>query len=370
MTSAVEQASDMVRLFPVGTGHYVPENTVTSDAAMGFLGIPGKDGSFMRDRLNINRRHLNWDPERGILDPEESDIGMAYKAAIIAMKDAGIGPSELCGIVHVSCTGGKPHFQTSIGEMMVRLGLSGQKLQLDEIDSGCAGLAQAFDQIDSWARAGKVNGGYVLVTAANFPSSFMVHKDRYVFNKRLQQPTWLSWAMFGDGAGAIVFKVLPVESRDARAGMYMRHYRAYPDVALMDYPCGGSYEPTSDDLVNTSGHVYHMNAKLVGEQYPIMMGQNLAHVQGRFPDILDESTFILLHQASGVAVKQFGQAIGVPEKVPCITEEYGNMSAASTLVLFDLLRKQSRIVSGDTILWMWIGAGFGGALRGAAIMKI
>jgi 3-oxoacyl-[acyl-carrier-protein] synthase-3 len=145
-------------------------------------------------------------------------------------------------------------------------------------------------------------------------------------------------------------------------------YETKPDIALMDCPAGGCLSPTG--WQNIPDHFFSMNAKAVAKYFVPLMRRNVEMLDEGWPFSLgiDGSADTrhgavarwYLHQANGPLIGRTIGALNLPnELVPMHIERYGNISAASTLILLDEDRRAHLVSEGDLIAFLWVGGGCG-----------
>jgi 3-oxoacyl-[acyl-carrier-protein] synthase-3 len=340
----------------LGSGSYLPANEVDNATLLRFLGI-NRDPRLLYKIFGIEQRRLGFDFVNGCRPPEFlSDTDLAENAVRAALADAALAADSIDHLVYVTSTPDKLHFMHAAIELHRRLGLR-RSVRVDHLDCGCAGLAKAFEMANAYLQAGYTRR--TLVVASNTPSAFfVVARPRYVTGDH-----WLSAAVFGDGAGAVVLGA----TADGAAGLQQVFYEVDGALPLFDYPAGGALQPTTAD--NANDHLFLMDAANVREQFPAMMRRNLEGLglTGN-PDRLAQAKRIYIHQANRWLVEGFAHTAGLAaDKVPINLDRYGNTSAASTLLLLDEDRKAGRIGSGDTAIFLWLGAGL---MHGGAIIQL
>lgn len=356
----------------IGTGRHLPEQEADNDMLLAFLGPPRKPGgepitgSWLEKHFGVKRRRFDFDFAAGRKRiPEEGglfDNDLAARAVENALREAGISARELDSVVHVSCTPDRDPrcLQNMIG-LVRMLGLRSDA-DLDHQNLGCAGLAKGLRS----ARASIVGGlaRYVAVVASNTTSPQLV-RDHYADQKRLGfEWAWLSPAVFADGAAAMIL----TDDAPAGSGLLATAYETHPETELVRFPGGGGLNPTC--LLNTAEHAYVMDAKAVSTVFEPLMRRNLEMLRAATGMEATNFDWVLVHQANGPLVRAFGATLGLPEsRVPINIDRYGNTSSASTLLLLDELRKSGEIKTGQTVLFLWIGAGVG-AMNGFAAFRM
>ncbi len=356
----------------IGTGRCLPSVEVDNDTLLRFLGPPLKPGgdpitgAWLEEHFGIRTRRFDFDFAAGRkLRPEEGglfDNDLATGAVEDALNEAGISAQQLDSVVHVSCTPDRDPrcLQNMIG-LARKLGLRSDA-DLDHHNLGCAGLAKGLRS----ARA-SIAGGlarYVAVVASNTTSPQLVRANYVDQNRPGFEWAWLSPTVFADGSGAMVL----TDDAPAGSGLLATAYETHPEIELVRFPGGGGLNPTC--LLNAFDHAYVMDARAVSTVFEPLMKRNLEMLRAATRMEARDFDWVLVHQANGPLVRAFGATLGLPEsRVPTNIERYGNTSSASTLLLLDELRKSGDIKAGQTVLFLWIGAGVG-AMNGFAAFRM
>ena len=155
-------------------------------------------------------------------------------------------------------------------------------------------------------------------------------------------------------------------------------YETHPDTALVTYPAGGGLAHTTSG--NVLDHRFFMDARRVSEEFAPLILRDMAmleedwaaHIKPAVEHDFDPDRVSrwYMHQANGVVVRKAIELLGLaPDKVPVGVDHYGNLSAASTLVLLDEDRRAGRLREGDLVVFLWVGAG-NGAMNGYAALVV
>ena len=364
----------------VGSGSFVCTPLVPNATLFNWLQPRRPDGEpvppeWLENNLGVRQRSFDLDFDTGFKRPREDgglyDGDLALRSARAALEDAGLEAREVDVLVHVSCTPDTLFFQDHLRFLTAQLGLRADA-HLLHFDLGCAGLAPALRAVRSEMAAEP--GATVLLVASNSSSSYLT-RDTISFYLDHPHPwAWLSPALFGDGAGALVLRS---GGRDRDRGFLDLWYETQPDVSLVSYGAGGGQSPTS--ARNTAEHVFIMEPQAVARSYTPILRRTFERMVEQWPTRLApvvghgfDLTRIkrwYLHQANRPAVIRTAQEIGLPlERVPTNVECYGNTCAASTLLLFDADRRRGSVEDGDLVAFLWIGAG-NGAQYGYAVAR-
>jgi 3-oxoacyl-[acyl-carrier-protein] synthase-3 len=366
----------------VGTGSYVCTPLVQNATLFNWLQPRRPDGEpvppeWLEKNLGVRQRSFDLDFATGTKRPRAEgglyDSDLALHAARAALADAGLTPRDVDVLVHVSITPDTLFFQDHLRFLTGGLGLR-RDAHLMHFDLGCAGLAPALRAARSELSA--LDGrGTVLLVASNSASSY-VTRDTVGFYLDHPHPwAWLSPALFGDGAGALVLRS---DGRDRDRGLLDLWYETQPDVSLVTYGAGGGHSPTS--ARNLAEHVFIMEPQAVAKSYTPILQDTFERMVERWParvqplvghpfDVTKVKRWYL-HQANQLTVMRTAKQIGLPaERVPTNVECYGNTCAASTLLLLDADRRRGSVEPGDLVAFLWIGAG-AGAQYGYAVARV
>lgn len=338
-----------IRAKIVGTGSFVPDVAVKNKELTDIIGI--KDAEWIYKNLGIEERRFSatLDKMTGqVVTRNITDIDLAHEAAIRAIQDARLSPEQINGLWYVSCTQNPEkhhHFSQAAIELHDRLGL-GVDAFANEIDSGCGGVMQAIGISNDMIKGDdKAN---ILIVASNQPSWF-IDRELYVATHN-----WLSIYIFGDGAGAVLLQ----KAEKTNKGIVSSYYGADGSNPLMYY----RYKDRGNHPV------YEIDAKAVKDLFPVLMKRSLSGLRKKYRFELDEIKRFYFHQANRWILEGFAEFLEIPlERVAINVDKYGNLSAASTLVLLDEDIKEGRVKKGDLLLFCAVGAG---AQYGAFLVRL
>jgi 3-oxoacyl-[acyl-carrier-protein] synthase-3 len=366
----------------VGSGSFVCTPLVQNATLFDWLQPRRPDGElvppeWLEKNLGVRQRSFDLDFETGFKRPREEgglyDGDLSLRAGRAALEDAGVEARDVDVLVHVSCTPDTLFFQDHLRFLTAQLGLR-PDTHLLHFDLGCAGLAPALRAArGELAAAGEE--ATVLLIASNSSSSYLT-RDTIDFYLDHPHPwAWLSPALFGDGAGALVLRS---NGRDRDRGFLDLWYETQPDLSIVGYGAGGGLSPTS--ARNMAEHVFIMEPQAVAKSYTPILRRTFERMVQQWPVRveplvghgfdLDVIKRWYLHQANRPAVVRTAEEIGLSlDRVPTNVECYGNTCSASTLLLFDADRRRGAVEDGDLVAFLWIGAG-NGAQYGYALARV
>lgn len=311
-----------------GTGSYVPEGRLTN---ADLERLVDTNDEWIRTRTGIS--------ERRIAGPEQATSDLAFEAAKAALADAGLDAAALGLIVVGTSTPDHP-FPSVACKLQTRLG-AGQIAAFD-VNAACAGFLSALQVAEQFVRTGAAE--HALVVGADTMSRIIDYTDRG------------TCILFGDGAGAFVL------SRSDTPGLLAS--RTYSDGAHYDklyVEGGGSRSPEE-------GHTpkIRMNGRVTFQLAVRGMSAATQDVLAAGGLKLADVDHLVPHQANQRILTAVAENLGFPpERVVSTIRDFGNNSAASVPLAFDLGVRRGLIKRGDTAVL----AAFGGGMAwGAAVL--
>lgn len=351
----------------VGAGAYLPPRVIKNEKLV--RAIPGWSADRIEQRTGIAERRYLWDfdpdageaiaPDAGDSQQLRGNTDMAEAALRSALDSAGLSPQELDGIYLVTSTPDEINFCRDVVEIHRRLGLRSDAFAL-LVDSGCGGAVYMIDMAQKLILSGQAKT--IAVVASTLASPFM-HRETFTSpmpgNPKIN--AYLSFYMFGDGAGAVILR------GDAGSKVGMQASTSATDhPELVIHRAGGAQLPPS--RATRADNAWYVDGPTVARAYPEYMGRAVdTLLNGHKAELIPEIQRFYLHQANKFVLLKFvEQAQLPPERVPLNVHRYGNTSAASTLILFaeDLAQGKIKMGSGDLVLFAAVGAGvhYGGQL--------
>lgn len=311
-----------------GTGSFVPEGRLTN---ADLETLVDTSDEWITSRTGIR--------ERRIAAPTQATSDLAFEAGKLALADAGVAAEDLDLIIVATST--PDHFFPSVAcKLQARLGAV--RATAFDVNAACAGFLSALQVAEQFLRTG--TAAQVLVVGADTMSRIIDYSDRG------------TCILFGDGAGAFVL------SHSETVGLHTT--LTYSDGTHYDklyVAGGGSRSPTE-------GNVPHIKMN-GGATFQLavrgMVSATKAALDKAGLDLCDVD-MLVPHQANQRILKAVAEALGFPlEKVVSTIRDYGNNSAASVPLAFDLAVKDGRIGRGDTVALSAFG---GGLAWGAALL--
>lgn len=322
-----------VRSRIIGLGSYVPDKVLTN---YDLEKMVDTSHEWILDRTGIC--------ERRIASDHEATSDLAFNAAQIALKDAGIKPEDLDFIIVATVTPDMP-FPSSACLVQQKLGVQG--IFAFDISAACSGFLYALSVADQYVRSGMYRTG--LVVGAD------------VFSKVVDWTDRSTCVLFGDGAGAAV-----IQADYSDRGIISTHLHS--DGRLWDLlyiPGGGSRKPPSEKMLTDKLQYIKMRGNELFKVAVNTMSEAISEVlkcNGLIPE--DISLFIP-HQANLRIIQAISKKLNIPiERFKINLELYGNTSAASVPIALNEAVMEGKVREGDYILLEVFGGGltWGGAL--------
>jgi 3-oxoacyl-[acyl-carrier-protein] synthase-3 len=335
----------------IGTGHYVPGKPVKNDD---LARVMDTNDDWIFKRSGIRQRH--YAPE----GTGASDLALV--AAQRAIESARIQPKEIDYIVFATMT---PDyiFPGSAALLGAKLGLEGVP-GLD-IRQQCAAMIFGLQLVDGLIQSGAAKT--ILFVGAEAHAGFMPWEDWDVVegrSNRVVPPEEKARAdahralavLFGDGAGALVFR-----ATDRDAGL--RGVKVHTDgrAAELLYVPGGGFRTRP---YWKAGHfaeqmyVPRMDGRELFKFAVTKLPRTARELCEEKKVKLADVDWFLAHQANQRINEYIREQLGVPqEKMPMNIDRFGNTSAATLPILIDECTRKGMLKRGELNMMLALGAG-------------
>jgi 3-oxoacyl-[acyl-carrier-protein] synthase-3 len=283
------------------------------------------------ERTGIRQRHL--------AGPHETCAFMAARAAEAALRDAGIGASDVDAIILGTSTPDEAFPATAV-RVQAMLGVR-QGFAFD-VSAACSGFVYGLAVADGFIRTGTAST--VLVIGSEVYSRILDWQDR------------TTCVLFGDGAGAVVLRAGAAEG----SGILSTHLHA---------------DGTLGDILYVDGAV----GQGARSQHLKMRGQEVfRHAVGKLAAVVEEALaahgfahadidWLVPHQANRRIIDAMGRKLGLPaERVVVTVDRHANTSAASIPLALAEAWADGRIRRGDLVVMEALG---GGLTWGSALVR-
>lgn len=313
----------------VGTGSYVPEQIVTNED----LAALGCDSEWIVRRTGILQRR------KAAENQATSDL--AYEAAVVAMRDAGVTADQLDLIIVATITPDYPTPSTAC-ELQRRLGAVAPAM---DVNAACAGFMYAAVTAGQFISAG--NSRYALVVGADVMSRTVDPDDKKTY------------PLFGDAAGAAVLTADDSADPGHRSGILA--YQLGSEGCGGEMLCiaaGGSRRPLTPEAHARGDQYLRMDGRGVFKWAVRVFEESAQEVLTQAGVSAEQLELIILHQANQRIIDSAVSDLNVPaERVFVNLDRYGNTSAASIPLALDEAVRSGRVQRGDHVLLCGFGSG-------------
>lgn len=322
----------VIRAVAKGSGHYLPERVVENAE---FAETLDTSDEWIRARTGIERRHFAADNQK------TSDL--AYEAAVMALKNAGMTGADLDAIVLATATPDQT-FPSTATRLQHALGMtSGFAFDIHAV---CAGFIYALANATALIESGQAKT--VMVIGAETFSRIIDMTDRS------------TCVLFGDGAGALILQAEESAGTSDDRGMLSTDLHSdgsYNDLLYVD---GGVSSTQTTGKIRMQGQEVfkHAVSKLA------KCGESALDKAGLSASDVD---WVVPHQANLRIIKRTVQKMGLSmDNIVVTVQDHGNTSAASIPLALSVAVERGQIKQGDLLLFEAIG---GGLAWGAATLR-
>jgi 3-oxoacyl-[acyl-carrier-protein] synthase-3 len=312
----------------LGFGGYVPEHIMTNDDWSQLLDTSDE---WITQRTGIKRRR--------IAAPDETTLTLANEAAVIALADASLDPSDIDEIILATDT---PEMYTPDTAALLQEALQCRNVPTYDLGgSGCAGFVQALDIARARIAFDPKN---ILVVGVELLTRMVDWKDRSTA------------VLFGDGAGAVVLGPNPGRGQllDVVSGTEGRF------AEILTLASGGTRNPFNE-LTLASGEYNRviMDGRRVFTEAVRRMSEAAQQVLERIGRNISDVSLIIPHQANLRIIEAVRKRLSLDEdRVYVNVHEYGNTGSATVPFAMYEAMENGRINQGDLVLLTAFGAGF------------
>lgn len=316
----------MLRARIISTGSYAPQKKLTNQDLEKLVETTDL---WITERTGIKQRN--------IASPRQASSDLAYKAARLALKRAGLNARQLDCILVATVTPDMP-FPSTACVLQDRLGAS--NANAFDINAACSGFIYALSVAEAFVKTGKY--GRILVAGSEVLSKITDWQDRS------------TCVLFGDGAGAVV--VAP--SDDGRGIISTDLYADGSMGELLMVPAGGSRMPASAETVKDGLHYIKMKGSETFRFAVKALERLVVETLKKNNLAVSDLALLIPHQANLRIIKATAERLGLPmDKVFVNLDRFGNTSAASIPIALDEAVTTGRIGQGDYVLMEAFGGG-------------
>ena len=345
---------NQARAVLAGTGICVPPLEV--DNVMLSRIIETSD-DWVRERSGIRTRYY--------VEPGVGSSDLGTEAARAALADAGIAADEVDYLVCATMT--PDHYFPGTGTLIQqKLGM--RPLPALDIRQQCAGFAYGLQVVDALIRGGIART--VLLVGTDVHTSLMPFSERTFEVLHGRDPGPLStedfeWnsrfrnllVLFGDGAGAMVFRAEETEDRGILTSAL---YGDGNHRDILYVPGGGSARRpfVSVEMIKAAETVPVMDGKAVFKLAVTRMPEVTQEVLQRCGYTTKDLDLLIMHQANLRINEKAQQILGLPDgKVYNNIQKYGNTTSATLPLAFHEARQAGLAPEGALVALTALGAG-------------
>lgn len=295
-----------------GIGHFAPSQIVTNDD---LSKIVDTSDEWITTRTGIKNRHFV---------EEETNLDLAYKAAKMAIENAGINVEDI-DICVVATFTGDYKFPTVSCLLQSKLGLR-ENIPCFDLSAACSGFIYGLQTVYGMLMASSKR--YGLLIGSETISKFLDMKDRS------------TCILFGDGAGAAVVELTDEKNFKALLGASGNSELLY---------CNNERE-TDQCLKMDGNQVFRFAVKKIPECINDILKES--------GNSIEDVDYVVCHQANKRIIEYVAKKMKQPlEKFYMNVEEYGNTSAASIPIALSEMSEKGLLKSGMKIICVGFGAG-------------
>ena len=309
---------------------HVPDRVVTNRDLEGMMDTTDE---WIFQRTGIRQRH--W---------VEGDVGasdLALPASVEALDRAGVEPADLDMIVFATLSPDIT-FPGSACILQEKLGCPG--VAALDVRNQCSGFIYSLAVADQFIRTGAMDR--ILVVGAE------VHSSGLDISTRGRDVT----VLFGDGAGAVVLEPSGGSSRilDSRLHADGR----YRDILKIVAPASAMNPRITHEMIDAGLHYPHMEGRAVFKQAVERLPRVIHEILDANGYKVQDVDLLVPHQANLRINEVVIGAVGIPrEKMVSNIDRYGNTTAASIPIALREAELEGRLVRGDLVLMVALGAG-------------
>ena len=324
--------SSMPNTVFLGTGHAVPERTVSNDE---FAALIDTSDEWIRERTGIRERH--W------IRPGETGVALGLRASLQAMEMAGVKAADLDAIVYANCT--PDAFLPGNGVFLQRELGAGQIPALD-IRMQCSGFIYALQVADAFIRLGTYR--CVLVVGQEVQSTRMDVSTRGRSTA----------VIFADGAGAAV---LGPHDGDGRGilGFDLHGDGAFAEKLWAEGPGAIGHPPVSAADWDAGKYFLTMDGREVFRHAVTRMPESVRAVLAVTGLKVEDIDLLIPHQANLRISEAVQKSLGLEDRqVYNNIERFGNTTAATIPIALDECVRAGKVKQGDVLVFTAFGSGF------------
>ena len=285
--------------------------------------------------------------ERHIVDPGVATSDLGSVAAIKAIENAGLAPSDIGVIIVGTVT---PDMMFPSTACLIQHKIGADRAWGFDLSAACSAFTYSLTTASQFVASGAHD--HALVIGADVMSSIIDYKDR------------ATCVLFGDGAGAVVVSA----SRPGQGSILdFEHEIDGSGGAALCMPAGGSRKPSSHQTVDERLHYVKQDGQAVFKFAVRKTEEITSRILERNGLTAADIDLFVSHQANRRIILSATEKLGIdPSKVIINIERFGNTTAATIPLALNDGVSSGRLKKGDLVLLASVGAGF---TAGAVLLR-
>lgn len=342
------------RALLIGTGVAVPPIEISNHHLARVLDTTDE---WIRERTGIVTRRF--------VEPGTGSADLGAQAAKAALADARIDPQEIDYIICATMT--PDHYFPGTGTLLQqRLGL-GPRPSLD-IRQQCAGFAYGMQIVDALIRSGIART--VLLVGTDVHTALMpfsrqtweslydpsrpLNRQDFEYNSRFRHLA----VLFGDGAGAMVFRAHSCEDGRGILGGVFYGDGGQKDILYVPGVGSANRPFVSPEMIAASAHIPFMDGRAVYKLAVTHMPRVTIEVLQKYGFTINDLDLLIMHQANLRINEAVQKTLGLPDqRVHNNIQKYGNTTSATLPLCFHEARQAGKAKPGSLVAFTALGAG-------------
>ena len=310
-------------------GTFAPARLLTNDDLEKMVET---NDQWIQERTGIRQRHV---VEKGVPTSE-----LACEAARVALKNAGIKPTEIEAII-VGTVTPDMLFPSTACLLQHKLGAPGA--WGFDLSAACSGFLYALQCGAQLIQTGSHKK--VLAIGADVMSSIIDYTDR------------ATCVIFGDGAGAVLLEPA-TDGEDVGLIDFMHEVDGAGGCSLY-MPGGGSLNPATHETVDKKMHFVHQDGGAVFKYAVRKMAEFSEKILARNGFTGADVKAFIPHQANKRIISATAERLGMPmDRVIINIGEFGNTTAGTIPLAMQTALDEGKLKKGDLVLLASVGAGY------------
>ncbi len=314
------------KAYIAGTGAYLPSRILTNAELERLVDTSDE---WITSRTGIK--------ERRIAEEDEFSSDMGSHAAMEALREAKLKPSDIDLIIVATCT---PDTIFPSTACHIQQKIEAKNAVAFDIQAACSGFLFGLITANQYIASGLSK--HALVIGTEKLSSIVNWTDRN------------TCVLFGDGAGAVV-----LGASETHRGLVAADLGSDGEqTEILSLPAGGCRLPATVITLEKNLHSIQMQGKEVYRHAVNRMNSSVSKCLEKSGIDSSQITCLIPHQANYRIIESVASRLKLPmSSVYMNLHRYGNMSAACIPVALHEALQEGRVQQGDLIMMVAFGGG-------------